>query len=308
MGVDANHRAKAKGRFVRLDHSLLSSPAYRAASPNARSLLVELAMMDNSRNNGTLFLSVLDAADRMGVADHHAASAAFDELEALGFIEMTADAHFAVKAGNGSRARKWRLTWLAVPSESKGPTHEYQRAEPTDKRGRKRMARGRKALDRYARKQMPVVESTTGNTDRVGKSTMTIGNTDPETVAVVVESTTLNREKPLVSVAFRHGGIAPLYSLPASGTADPEAEQRKHAENSGRPFRDLLNGETLEHLRDRLATTLAEAPVGTQTRIAQTAGIPGGTLSKFRDGRGLPAQHVASLSQTLDLIERSEAA
>src|SRR3546814_5807606 len=39
-------------RFTRLDHRLLTTPAYRALSPNARSLLVELAMMENGKNNG----------------------------------------------------------------------------------------------------------------------------------------------------------------------------------------------------------------------------------------------------------------
>ena len=101
-------------RFARLSHKLLESGAYRALSPNARSLLVELAMMENGKNNGTLFLSVRDAADRMGIASPQAAGRAFDELEELGFIACTTAAHFALKAGTGSRARAWRLTWQAV--------------------------------------------------------------------------------------------------------------------------------------------------------------------------------------------------
>jgi hypothetical protein len=308
MGSDSNHRAKAKGRFVRLDHSLLSSPAYRAATPKARALLIELAMMENSRNNGTLFLSVRDAADRMGVADLHAARAAIDELIGLGFIEITREAHFAIKAGDGSRARGWRLTWLPVPSESKGPTHDYQRYQARDKQAYRRLSRGRMVLDRFTKKQMPVVESTTGNTDRVWKSTTTIGNTPPESGPVVVETTTLNGSTPHVSVDPRCSGNHPIYSSPASGPSDPEADRRKHAENSGRPFRDLIDGETLDHLRDRLKCVLEAAPVGSQSRIAESAGIPKGTLSKFRDGRGLPACHATSLSETLDLIEPSRAA
>src|SRR3546814_19367076 len=68
-------------RFTRLDHRLLTTPAYRALSPNARSLLVELAMMENGKNNGSLFLSVRDAAHRMGVSDQKTAGAAFVELQ-----------------------------------------------------------------------------------------------------------------------------------------------------------------------------------------------------------------------------------
>src|SRR5689334_1265733 len=73
-------------RFARLDHRMLASNAYRALSPNARSLLVELVMLYNGENNGSLFLSVRDAAHRIGLADASAASRAFDELMALGFI------------------------------------------------------------------------------------------------------------------------------------------------------------------------------------------------------------------------------
>src|SRR4051812_26794351 len=115
-------------RFARLPHRILSSPAYRALSPNARSLLTEFAMMENGKNNGvSLFMSVRDAADRMGVVDLHAASNALEELQGLGFIEMTHEACFAIKAGTGSRARFWRLTWQAVNGE-RGPTNDFERS------------------------------------------------------------------------------------------------------------------------------------------------------------------------------------
>ena len=39
-------------RFARLDHRLLNSPAYRALTPTARALLVELTMLDNGENCG----------------------------------------------------------------------------------------------------------------------------------------------------------------------------------------------------------------------------------------------------------------
>ena len=102
-------------RFARLDFRLLHSNAYRSLSPNARSLLVELVSLHNGDNNGSLYLSVRDGAHRMGVADLTAATRAFDDLRALGFIELTQDAHFGVKAAEKSRARCWRLTWEAGP-------------------------------------------------------------------------------------------------------------------------------------------------------------------------------------------------
>lgn len=185
MSKDAGSRyASKKGRsptdrFARLGHRLLLSPAYRALSPNARALLVELAMMENGRNNGTgLYLSVRDAADRIGVADPNTAGRAFQELEELGFISMTADSHLAIKAGAGSRARYWRLTWQAVAGKQ-GPTNDFYEAQPRPKtQAHKRMDRGLRALKRWTRQQSsgdPQKKFTVGNfptldTVCVGKS------------------------------------------------------------------------------------------------------------------------------------------
>lgn len=190
-GKDLGSRyTKAKGRadgartrFVRLDFKILESAAYRALSPNARALLTELAMLENGKNNGTLFLSVRDATDRIGLADAHAAGRAFDELEELGFIACTVEAHFAVKASNGSRARAWRLTWQAVGAK-RGPTNDFEAREPEPKtRARRRMIAGQKALKRWKRDQSQgrnaVVDLGTYDADRVGKSATTASELTP---------------------------------------------------------------------------------------------------------------------------------
>lgn len=136
-------------RFVRLGHDLLDQPAFRALSPTARALMIELAMLDNGRNNGSLYLSVRDAADRLGLVDINAVRNAFDELQAMGFIAITKDASFHVKAGEASRARCWRLTWIAYPGHS-GATNEFAHIEPAPgTKARKRMEAGMRALKRY---------------------------------------------------------------------------------------------------------------------------------------------------------------
>lgn len=164
------NRVNAKGRnttsrFTRLDHRILTSNAYRALSPNARSLLVELIMLYNGSNNGSLYLSVKDAAHRMGVADVNAARQAFADLERLGFIELTHDAHFHVKASERSRARCWRLTWEAGPGR-KPPSWDFlEREAPPKSRERKRMERGQKALKKHRKAKasgnLPVLDSNT---------------------------------------------------------------------------------------------------------------------------------------------------
>lgn len=136
-------------RFARLDHRILHSNAYRALSPNDRSMLVELISLYNGENNGSLYLSVRDAAHRMGVADLTAASRSFDTLQALGFIELTLKHEFRSGSSGQSRARCWRLTWLPGPGR-KAPSWELLDKEPEPQSpARKRMERGLRALKSY---------------------------------------------------------------------------------------------------------------------------------------------------------------
>ncbi len=145
--IQSNGRQRT-ARFVGIAHSVLSTAAYRGLSPTARSLMFELAMIENGRNNGSIILSRADAAARMGVSDLKAAGSAFEELQERGFIALAKDAHFRVKTGE-RRAREWRLTWLAVPGKS-GPTNNFQNWQPcrTDARAAKRADAGLRALAR----------------------------------------------------------------------------------------------------------------------------------------------------------------
>lgn len=161
---DATGRNTTSGKFVMLPVRILNSNAYRALTPNSRALLVELTMIFNGRNNGSLYLSVRDAAHRMGVSDLHAAMNALNELQALGFIEMTDDAHFRVKASEQSRARCWRLTWIAV--ERRVATCDFETREPEPQTAaHRRMERGLRMLKNFrkslSQNRMPVKDSTT---------------------------------------------------------------------------------------------------------------------------------------------------
>ncbi len=151
--------------YVKLEHRVMDSEAYRSLSPNARSLLFELIRRHKGKNNGALWLSVRDGAALMGVVDLTAASNAFDELQEMGFIVCTADAHFEVKAADTSRARCWRLTFESVPGASMAATHDYLKAVPTSPRAQKRAEAGKEALSRYRQEKeknrMPVLDSNT---------------------------------------------------------------------------------------------------------------------------------------------------
>jgi hypothetical protein len=139
------------GRFVRLPFVLLESVAYRSLSPIARALLIELAMLDNGRNNGSIYLALRDAAARIGVADPHTAAAAFDELRERGFITMTRDAYFKVKAAEHSRARTWRLNWIPGPGRRVADWAFASSQPPAKSRANKRAERGCRALKAYKR-------------------------------------------------------------------------------------------------------------------------------------------------------------
>ncbi|MES2493571.1 MAG: hypothetical protein V4579_09875 [Pseudomonadota bacterium] len=160
---DATGRNEQVERFARLPHRILLSEAYRSLDPVARALLTELVMIDNGKNNGSLWLSIADATDRLGLADQRPAMRAFDDLQDRGVLVMTKDAHFSVKAGETSRARCWRITWL--PFDGKPPTHDWQKyAAPPQTKARKATDRGLRAMARYrkalAAHKIPTVDFT----------------------------------------------------------------------------------------------------------------------------------------------------
>lgn len=146
-----------------MPHEVLLSAAYRALDTVARALLLELVMMENGRNNGSLWLSVKDAVDRLGMSDARPIIRSFEMLQLVGLVVMTKEAHFSIKAAETSRARCWRITWL--PSDGKPPSNEWQSYKPeggtpeskrTDK-GLRAMARYRKQL---SQNRIPVVDFT----------------------------------------------------------------------------------------------------------------------------------------------------
>ncbi|MGQ7830449.1 hypothetical protein [Altererythrobacter sp. Z27] len=164
--VNATGRSEGHtGRFSRLPQGVQFGNACQSLSPNARSLLLELISIYNGENNGSLYLSMRDAAARMGVADLTAASREFDDLQALGFIEMTVDSAFRGGSSSTSRARCWRLAFGNGPGR-KLATHDYCDKEPAPGTPeRKRMERGLRSLKTYRkardRNQYPVLDSET---------------------------------------------------------------------------------------------------------------------------------------------------
>lgn len=153
---NATGRTEKSGRFVMLPHRILESAAYASLDLTARALLTELVMIYKGSNNGSLYLSTIDATSRLGLTDKRPALRAFDDLQDRGFVTLAKDAHFAVKASESSRARCWRLTWEAWPEcpqrKKRGPTNEWQQYQPPGKTAASRRADARlRSLDKYRR-------------------------------------------------------------------------------------------------------------------------------------------------------------
>jgi hypothetical protein len=162
--VNATGRNENKTkRYAGIPHEILLSQAYRSLDTVARSLLVELVMLDNGKNNGSLWLGVRDAIDRLGMTDARPITKAFTLLEATGLIVMTKDAHFSIKASETSRARCWGLTWLSI--DGKPPQHSWRDYQPPAKsRECKRADKGLRAMARYRKElsqnKIPVMDFT----------------------------------------------------------------------------------------------------------------------------------------------------
>lgn len=288
---EKNGRSKGGGRFTMLQHKMLESPAYRSLNPNSRALLVELAMMENGKNNGLMFLSVRDAAARIGVSCRKTAGRAFDELEAAGFIAESGAAVFA-RRGEGSRARSWRLTWQSDPIFRNAPSHDYASAELLDKAARVRSAKGCAALKRYQKDNssggnFPPLPHQSG-----GNSPPTQWNAPAGSVSSGGNSPPLKGEKADVPSDPPKGQFPPTYIMPSGSSADASTGTRK--------LLGKLRGDFTSHLRN--------SEVGEQKRLGQATGIPASTLSRFKNGGPLSIEHLTALRLELSRIEEREAA
>lgn len=111
--IDKKGRSKGNDPHVRLYRWLHQSEAYQSLDCTARSLLVEFYALYNGTNNGELFLSVREAARRLGVAPN-TAQKAIRALVGRGFIRPRQRGSFHHKGGP---ATQWILTEFEFAGE-----------------------------------------------------------------------------------------------------------------------------------------------------------------------------------------------
>lgn len=103
-------QSASKEHHIRLNDSLLESPAYLDLKPPARALLVEFLRIHRPSRNGRLSIPTREATDRLNVSEPTAIKA-FDELAEHGFIRLT-----NLENWQERKAREWSLTMLHVGS------------------------------------------------------------------------------------------------------------------------------------------------------------------------------------------------
>jgi len=123
-GVNRLGRSARGDRFVKLDHWMLDSVAWRSLKAIDRDLLIWLQRRYNGQNNGEISMSQREAAELLHVKPATAA-AAFNRLIERGFIRMARDSSFTMKT---RLARTWVLTMFEYRGQL--PTKDFMRWRP----------------------------------------------------------------------------------------------------------------------------------------------------------------------------------
>jgi hypothetical protein len=120
-------KRKSKGPYVAVPKAILGAPAWRAMSPGARLLWIDMRgwLRNDDLNNGQVHRSCRAAADSIGTKSKSSIVRWFAENEHYGFLRKTADG-FLGSEGRGIAA-KYRFTDLALGTHP--PTRDYEKWE-----------------------------------------------------------------------------------------------------------------------------------------------------------------------------------
>ncbi len=250
-------RRKKEPTHVRLYASITASEAWKHLSGNAVKVLLALVARDNGTRNGNIGFSCREASAVTGIGPR-TCWRCFLELQEKGFIACTQKGGFSRKV---MHATLWRYTWVAWPGgRPAAPTRDFEKWRCPEIRGCRICNR-------------PVAESDESS-----------GNA----LLPVAETTTGQSEKPVVSANPHSAETTTLIVYQAEPNGELETEQWKQANPNAAAH--------LGKLRDRLIAHLQDSEAGEQSRLADDLGIPTGTLSKFKNGSGLPNQYREALT------------
>lgn len=252
-------RRKKEPKHIRLYASITGSVAWQHLSGNAIKVLLALARYDDGKSNGELYFSERRGAKDTGLS-RNTVRRSIAELIVKGFIAQTKPGAFN---RNNLLAATYRLTWVAWPGgKPSAPTRDFEKWQPENSQAQ--------------------ILTETGSISDIEVETEGQGGSNIEPPWM---------ETPHVSVGRSMSKCEPQVLYQGRECSELETDQWKHAHSTSGPF--------YASLRTRLAEHLSHAEPGEQTRLASSLGIPGGTLSKFINGRNLPADHAAALARAL---------
>ena len=122
-GVNAKGRNRRRGKFVRLGHAMVNSPAFQSLKGPALKYYIALRDRFNGMNNGTLHLSC-DVASKTLHMSKGTVLNAQQELQEKGFIRMTQRGGFRQRL-----ATTWALTDERC-STGAGATNDWKNWKP----------------------------------------------------------------------------------------------------------------------------------------------------------------------------------
>ena len=252
-------RRKKEPRHLRLYHSITGCDAWLALSGNSVKVLIALARFDDGGSNGELYFSERTGAKATGLS-RNTVKRCLAELIEKGFIAQTKPGAFN---RNNLLAATYRLTWVAAPGcKPSAPTRDFEKWKHGNSQAQ--------------------------NLTPSGSNSDTCMETPAESGSI---PDTANTETSHVSSFPGGSKYGPQVVYQEEGSAEPETSGRKQA--------NPKSGAQLAELRQRLMDRLQSNEPGEQTRLAEAAGIPGGTLSKFINGKNLPAQYRAVLARAI---------
>lgn len=252
-------RRKKEPRHLRLYHSITGCDAWLALSGNAVKVLIALARFDDGGSNGELYFSERTGAKATGLS-RNTVKRCLAELIEKGFIAQTKPGAFN---RNNLLAATYRLTWVAAPGcKPSAPTRDFEKWK-------------------HGKSQAQFLTPSGSNSDTC-METPAGGGSIPDTSET---------ETSHVSSFGSGSKYGPQIVYQGEGSAEPETEARKQA--------NPASGPKLAELRQRLMDHLQSSDPGEQSRLADALDIPGGTLSKFVNGRNLPDRHCDRLAKAL---------
>ncbi len=116
MGRDPKNERR-EAHYTKLVRNVMQTDAWRALSPVAQALYPWLRLEwhgPKNNNNGRIWLSVRQAADRMGVSRNTAARA-FHDLQAKGFLVLSEAACLGLYGS--AKASTFELTEIELPNK-----------------------------------------------------------------------------------------------------------------------------------------------------------------------------------------------